>query len=59
MKKFKPLKGMTLGVVALPSDHQAIGVKWMSKIKKNAESEMERYKVGLAIKGCKQKQRVD
>ncbi|RDX98960.1 hypothetical protein CR513_18069, partial [Mucuna pruriens] len=47
-KKSKPSRKMTLG------SHEAIGVKWMFKIKKNAKGEVERYKVRLVSKGCKQ-----
>ena len=37
-------------VVAFPSDHQAIGVKWMYKMKKKAEGEVENTKRDLPSK---------
>ena len=37
----------------LPKGHEAIGVKWVFKIKKNAKGEVERYKVRLVAKSYK------
>ena len=52
-------KNDTRNLVALPSDHQPIGVKWVYKIKKNAKGEIERYKARLVAKGYKQRQGID
>ena len=37
----------------LPQNHKAIGVKWVYKIKRTADSEVDRYKVRLVAKGYK------
>jgi len=49
----------TWELATLPSGHQAIGVKWVYKVKKNANGEVERYKARLVAKGYKQKHGVD
>ena len=43
----------------LPNGQKAIGVKWVYKIKRNADGEIDRYKARLVAKGYKQKYRVD
>ncbi|RDX68730.1 hypothetical protein CR513_52247, partial [Mucuna pruriens] len=43
----------------LPKGHEAIGVKWVLKIKKNEKGEVERYKARLVAKGYKQQHGVD
>ncbi|RDX82225.1 hypothetical protein CR513_37010, partial [Mucuna pruriens] len=43
----------------LPKGHEAIGVKWVFKIKKNAKGEVERYKARLVAKGYKQQHGID
>ncbi|KAJ4812770.1 polyprotein [Rhynchospora pubera] len=50
-------KNDTWEFATLPSGHQAIGVKWVYKIKKNAKGEVE--KARLVAKGYKQKHGVD
>ena len=52
-------KNDTWNLVALPSGHQPIGVKWVYKIKKNAKGEIKRYKARLVAKGYKQRQGID
>ncbi|RDX99067.1 hypothetical protein CR513_17940, partial [Mucuna pruriens] len=43
----------------LPKGHQAIGVKWVFKIKKNAKGEVERCEERLVAKEYKQQHGVD
>ena len=45
----------TWELAKLPSDHRAIGVKWVCNVKKNSKDEIERYKARLVAKGYKQK----
>ncbi|RDY01786.1 hypothetical protein CR513_14843, partial [Mucuna pruriens] len=52
-------KNDTWVVSNLPKGHEAIGVKWVFKIKKNAKGEVERYKARLVAKGYKQQHGVD
>ena len=49
------LKNDTWELTTLPQNHKAIGVKWVYKIKRTADDEIDRYKVGLVAKGYKQK----
>ena len=46
-------------MTTLPSNHKAIGVKWVYKIKRTAEGEVSRYKARLIAKGYKQKFSID
>ncbi|RDX98977.1 hypothetical protein CR513_18057, partial [Mucuna pruriens] len=46
-------KNDTWELLNLLKGHEAIGVKWMFKIKKNAKGEVERYKARLVAKGYK------
>ena len=39
----------------LPKGYKAIGVKWVSKVKKNAKGEIEKHKARLVAKGYSQK----
>jgi len=39
----------------LPPNRKAINVKWIFKIKRNADEEIVRYKARLVVKGCTQK----
>ena len=48
-----------MGLNNIPKGHEAIGVKWVYKTKKNASGEVERYKARLVVKGYKQKHGVD
>ncbi|KAL0457718.1 UNVERIFIED_CONTAM: Retrovirus-related Pol polyprotein from transposon TNT 1-94 [Sesamum latifolium] len=52
-------KNDTWVLATLLSDYEAIGVKWVYKIKRNAKGEVERYKARLVAKGYKQKHGVD
>ena len=49
-------KNNTWELASLPCRHQAIGVKWVNKTKKNSKGDVERYKARLVVKGYKQKQ---
>ena len=42
-----------------PDGANVVGCKWVFKIKKNAASEIEKYKAQLMAKGYSQVQRVD
>ncbi|KAL0438934.1 UNVERIFIED_CONTAM: Retrovirus-related Pol polyprotein from transposon TNT 1-94 [Sesamum latifolium] len=46
-------KNDTWELATLPSGHEAIGVKWVYKIKRNAKGEVERHKARLVAKGYK------
>ncbi|KAL0451488.1 UNVERIFIED_CONTAM: Copia protein [Sesamum latifolium] len=52
-------KNDTWELATLPSGHEAIGVKWVYKIKRNAKCEVERHKARLVAKGYKLKHDVD
>ncbi|KAL2241052.1 UNVERIFIED_CONTAM: Retrovirus-related Pol polyprotein from transposon TNT 1-94 [Sesamum indicum] len=52
-------KNDTWELVPLPKDKNAIGVKWVYKIKRNAKGEIEKYKARLVAKGYKQKTGID
>jgi hypothetical protein len=43
----------------LPNNHKAIGLKWVYKIKKDAEGNLVKHKVRLVDKGYVQEQGVD
>ncbi|KAL4366274.1 hypothetical protein GQ457_05G025610 [Hibiscus cannabinus] len=45
----------TWELIDLPKGSQPIGVKWVFKKKMNAQSEIERYKARLVVKGYKKK----
>ena len=51
-------KNDTWELSKLPKDHEAIGVKYVFKIKKNVKGEVERYKARLIAKGYKQYHRL-
>ncbi|KAG6390686.1 hypothetical protein SASPL_148425 [Salvia splendens] len=48
-------KNDTWSLTTLPEGRKAIGVKWVYKTKKNANGEVQRYKVRLVAKEYKQK----
>ena len=52
-------KNDTWELSTLPKDHEAIGVKWVYKEKKNANGDVVRNKSRLVAKGYKQKYGVD
>ena len=52
-------KNNTWELTTLPEDHQAIGVKWIFKTKRNAKGEVEKYKARLVAKGYKQQYGID
>jgi hypothetical protein len=52
-------KNNTWELTTLPEGHNAIGVKWIFKTKKNAEGEIEKHKARLVAKGYKQQYGVD
>ncbi|KAL4297638.1 hypothetical protein GQ457_12G007010 [Hibiscus cannabinus] len=52
-------KNNTWELSELPKGHEAIGVKWIFKKKKNASGEVVRYKARLVVKGYKQKHGID
>jgi hypothetical protein len=43
----------------LPTGHKPIGLKWVYKLKKNAEGEVVKYKARLVAKGYVHKQGID
>jgi hypothetical protein len=43
----------------LPSDHKAIGLKWVYKVKKDPEGNITKYKARLVAKGYAQREGVD
>ena len=46
-------------MTTLLEGHNAIGVKWIFKTKRNAEGEIEKHKARLVAKGYKQQYGVD
>ena len=49
-------KNKTRELVDFPKGKKFIGVKWVYKIKSNAEGNIERHKARLVVKGYKQQQ---
>ena len=49
----------TWSLVELPLGHKPIGLKWVSKLKRNTEGDIMKHKVKLVAKGYVQKQGVD
>jgi len=52
-------RNKTWELVKLPSGQRPIGLKWVFKLKKNAEGEIVKYKARLVAKGYVQKQGID
>ncbi|MBV8801912.1 MAG: hypothetical protein JO131_02910, partial [Gammaproteobacteria bacterium] len=52
-------KNHTWELATLPKGKQAIGLKWVYKVKKNANGEVEKYKARLVAKGYKQQAGID
>ena len=52
-------KNDTWELTTLSQSHKAIGVKWVYKIKRTANREVDRYKGRLVAKGYKQKYGID
>lgn len=52
-------KNGTWNLSKLPAGHKAIGLKWVFKLKKNADGEIVKHKVRLVAKGYVQKHGVD
>lgn len=52
-------KNDTWELATLPKGQKAIGVKWVYKVKKNAQGEVEKYKARLVAKGYNQRHGVD
>ena len=48
-------KNDTWELTALSQSHKAIGVKWVYKIKRTTDGEVDRYKERLVAKGYRQK----
>jgi len=53
------IKNNTWELTTLPEGHNAVGVKWIFKTKRNAEGEIEKHKAKLVAKGYKQQYGVD
>jgi hypothetical protein len=52
-------KNKTWSLVNLPAGHKSIGLKWVFKLKRNAEGEIVKHKARLVAKGYVQKQGID
>lgn len=52
-------KNKTWELVKLPAGHRPIGLKWVYKLKKNADGEVVKHKAKLVAKGYVQKQGID
>ncbi|KAD7117131.1 hypothetical protein E3N88_04399 [Mikania micrantha] len=52
-------KDKTWTLVQLPSNHKAIGLKWVYKLKKDANGNITRHKACLVAKGYVQKKGID
>ena len=48
------MRNKTWDIVPLPVGRQAIGCKWVFRIKENADGSINRYKAGLIAKGFHQ-----
>ena len=52
-------KNKTCDLVPLPHGRKAIGNKWVYKIKRNSDDQVERYRARLVVKGYAQKEGID
>ncbi|KAL4382962.1 hypothetical protein GQ457_15G015010 [Hibiscus cannabinus] len=52
-------KNNTWDLVPLPQGRKPIGNKWVFKIKRNGDNQVERYCGRLMVKGCAQKEGID
>ena len=52
-------KNDTWELTTLLGGHESIGVKWVYKVKKNADGKIEKYKARLVAKGYKQQVGID
>ncbi|KAD3067701.1 hypothetical protein E3N88_35581 [Mikania micrantha] len=52
-------RNRTWELVALPSGHKAIGLKWIFKLKRNSEGKVTKHKARLVAKGYVQEKGVD
>ncbi|GJY40067.1 retrovirus-related pol polyprotein from transposon TNT 1-94 [Tanacetum coccineum] len=52
-------KNKTWELVPLPGGRKLIGNKWVYKIKRNGDDQVERYRVRLVVKGYAQKEGID
>nr|GFC58243.1 Gag-Pol polyprotein [Tanacetum cinerariifolium] len=52
-------KNKTRKLVPLPGARKPIGNKWVYKIKKNDDDQVERYRARLVVKGYAQKERIN
>ncbi|GJZ07225.1 gag-pol polyprotein [Tanacetum coccineum] len=54
-----PHKNKTWELVTLPGGRKPIGNKWVYKINKNGDDQVERYRARLVVKGYAQKEGID
>ena len=52
-------KNDTWELITLPQNHKAIDVRWVYKIKRTTDGEIDRYKARLVTKGYRQKYNID
>jgi hypothetical protein len=52
-------KNNTWDLVPLPQGRKAIGNKWVYKIKRDGNDQVERYRARLVVKGYAQKEGID
>lgn len=52
-------KNKTWELVPLPQGRKAIGNKWVFKIKRNSDDQVERFRARLVVKGYAQKEGID